>query len=596
MSRSEAMILDMEQLEPTAGSDRLLRHTREAPGSTSLASRLKCLGALTRPSLLHQYTSLPRYRVFASNQSTMATSEPKLLYAVNGIKAYHLQNGAEESLTPSGPQTLSLLMVPTSSQFSGIENADPATAPQEDFYLHLHLPPELDLPLPATTQIYHQPPNSYLIPRWDLGPDSGAFTRIEFPEPGSVKGLQEDVDTFETILAQCTAFLERAPAPAKGLKSGTTSKEKGGEALPAYNPQEFKPGEGYVQGSSSSHHGGQIVLIDEENGSVVGELGEGFNVVEDSKMQAGSKNPVVLSLPEDGSGNINVSPASQEYLEMAMHPAYKGSRLVSRAAVASRLIVTTSSYVAQTLQSGADTFAKKTKPNTTPMTFTPTTHSRVRKINTFTGSAAGLSAKTVGQVSKFAQNIGAGMLHKPERPHKGHGLDGKVDTGYKPGFLNKSLMAFSTIADGIDQAGRGLLTSTSTAATTVVGHRYGAEAGELSKNLGGGVKNVGLVYIDATGVSRRAIIKSVAKGMVVGKVRGGGDLVVGGGEGGDLTDDKVQEVPPKNWKEAEAAQGRYVEGKDYKMVGGQDSPNLIDFGDSAAVSAEGKKTPVEKKK
>lgn len=222
----------------------------------------------------------------------MTNSEPKLLYAVNGIKAYHIQNGVEESLTPSGPQTLSLLMVPTTSEFSGIENTDPATAPQEDFYLHLHLPPELDLPLPATTQIYHQPPNSYLIPRWDLGPDSGAFTRIEFPAPGSAKGLQEDVDTFETILAQCTAFLERAPAPSKGISSASKGK---GEALPAYNPQEFKPGEGYVQGSSSSHHGGQIVLVDEENGSVVGELGEGFNVVEDSKMQAGSKSTYTLS-------------------------------------------------------------------------------------------------------------------------------------------------------------------------------------------------------------------------------------------------------------------------------------------------------------
>lgn len=222
----------------------------------------------------------------------MSHSEPKLLYAINGIQAYHIQNGVEESLTPSGPQTLSLLMVPTSSPFSGLGNVDPSAAPEEDFYLHLHLPPELDLPLPATTQIYHKPPNSYLIPRWDLGPDSGAFTRIEFPAPGTVKGLQEDVDTFETILAQCTAFLERAPPPAKSHRS-RAGKSKG-EPLPAYNPQEFAPGEAYVPGSSSSHHGGQIVLIDEENGSVVGELGEDFKVVEDSKMQAGSKGTYLL--------------------------------------------------------------------------------------------------------------------------------------------------------------------------------------------------------------------------------------------------------------------------------------------------------------
>ena len=142
--------------------------------------------------------------------------DPKLLYAINGVSAFHIANGKEESLTPNGPQTLSLLMVPTSSVFAEIAPQDASGNPEEDFYLHLHLPPELDLPLPATTQIYHKPPTSYLIPRWDLGPDSGAFTRLEFPAVGSRKGIQEDVDTFETILAQCTAFLERAPPPKMG--------------------------------------------------------------------------------------------------------------------------------------------------------------------------------------------------------------------------------------------------------------------------------------------------------------------------------------------------------------------------------------------
>jgi len=132
--------------------------------------------------------------------------DPRLLYSISNITAYHIQNGEETELTPSGPQNLSLLMVPTSTAPQGNGPAE------EDFYLHLHLPPELDLALPATTQIYHQPPSSYLIPRWDLGPDAGAFIRIQFPGVGTGPGKvsQDDVDTFETILAQCTAFLERA--------------------------------------------------------------------------------------------------------------------------------------------------------------------------------------------------------------------------------------------------------------------------------------------------------------------------------------------------------------------------------------------------
>ncbi|EHK98743.1 putative Spartin [Glarea lozoyensis 74030] len=303
-------------------------------------------------------------------------------------------------------------------------------------------------------------------------------------------------------------------------------------------------------------------------------------------MRPGSKDPVEITLPQDGSQNIGVAPASQEYLEMAMHPAYKNSTLVSKAAMASRLVVTTAGYVSKTMQSGADSFTQKTKPNAKPMTFTPSAHARIRKVHTFTEGAAGLSAKTVGQVGKYAQNLGATLSKRGNgKAHKGIGPDGQAVEAYKPGLLNKSLMAFSTIADGIDQAGRNLLNSTSTAATTVVGHRYGAEAGEVSKSVGGGFKNVGLVYIDATGVSRKAIVKSVAKGMVVGKVRGGGDLIVGGGDGGQISPQvsRTGSPGPENWKQKESAQSRLANDQ-LSMSGGRDSPDVVGYGRQAPPS------------
>ncbi len=222
---------------------------------------------------------------------------------------------------------------------------------------------------------------------------------------------------------------------------------------------------------------------------------------------------------------------------MAMHPAYKKSFLVSNAALASRLIVTTSDLVSKTLQGQADSFTKKTQPTSKPVTFKPTTHEHIRRINTFSAGAAGLSAKTVGHIGKVAQNLGATLGRAGGKNGKGRGYtsDGEPLDSYKPGLLNKSLMAFSTVADGIEQAGRNLLTSTSSAATTVVSPKWGPEAGEVSKHLGGGFKNVGLVYIDVTGVSRKALIKNVIRGMVVGRAPGGGDLIVGDGDGGVVT-------------------------------------------------------------
>lgn len=214
--------------------------------------------------------------------------------------------------------------------------------------------------------------------------------------------------------------------------------------------------------------------------------------------------PVEIELPQEGEGNqINITNASEEYLRMAKHPAYKDSTLVQNAAVASRLIVTGSEYLSRQMSAGADNFVKKTQPNPKQMTFTPTTQERVRKINSLTEGAVHLSARTVGQVTRHAQNLGASMTRKGER-QKGIKAG---DPNYKPGLLNKSMMAFSTVADGVDYASRQLLASGSQAATQVVGHRYGEDARKVAGSLAGGVKNVGLVYVDAAGVSRKAVIK-----------------------------------------------------------------------------------------
>ncbi|KAK3723180.1 hypothetical protein LTR37_001903 [Vermiconidia calcicola] len=516
-----------------------------------------------------------------------AHNDPKLLYAIHGIKAYHIQNGEEQSLTPSGPQTLSLLMVPTNSPYADPSNTTlPSDTPDEDFYLHLNLPPELDLPLPATTQIYHQPPSSYLIPRWDMGPDAGAFTKIEFPRIG-YGATQEDVDTFETILAQCTAFLERAKPPLPG-RSGEKGEKAGfadkGFGNTYYNPADYAPG-GRHSDSKSGAHAGQIVLVDEDDGSVVGELGGEAKVHEDPRLQAGSKDPVEVQVSADGQ-RIDVRPVSEEYLRMARHPAYKDSSLVQNAATASRLIVTSSSYIGNVLASGADSFAQKTKPNAKPMEFSPAAHSRVRRINTFTKSTASLSSSTVGKLGDLTQNAVASMSgHKKNRMEKGFDEKGNPIPAevYKPGFLNKSMIAFSTIADGIATSGKNILTTSGAAASQVVGHKYGPEAGSIAADLAGGVKNVGLVYIDVAGVSRRAVIKSVAKGMVVGKVRGGGEVVVRGGDGGVLPEQDVKNYqmsggggPSGGASDGGSAYG--PQGGEYRPQGGEYRP----MGGSAA--------------
>jgi len=249
-------------------------------------------------------------------------------------------------------------------------------------------------------------------------------------------------------------------------------------------------------------------------------------------------------MPTDPSSRrITVRPVSDEYLSMVNHPAYKDSRIVQNAGTASRLIVAGSTGLSNMIAGGANTFAAKTKPTAKPMTFSPVTQERVRKLNNLTHGAVGLSAATLGAVGRHAQNLGATIGRRGEAKQRGKSAEtGGVDRAgrplppahYRPGVLNKSMIAFSTIADGVAESAKLVLGSTTDATSQMVKHRYGDEAGTLAGHLVGGVRNVGLVYVDATGVTRKAVIKGVAKGMVVGRMPGGQNVVVGDGDGGQV--------------------------------------------------------------
>ena len=64
----------------------------------------------------------------------------------------------------------------------------------------------------------------------------------------------------------------------------------------------------------------------------------------------------------------------------------------------------------------------------------------------------------------------------------------------------------------------------------MVRHTYGDQAADISHGIGATVRNVGLVYVDARGVTRKALIKGAAKGMLFkAKVGDTGEVILGGG-------------------------------------------------------------------
>lgn len=56
--------------------------------------------------------------------------------------------------------------------------------------------------------------------------------------------------------------------------------------------------------------------------------------------------------------------------------------------------------------------------------------------------------------------------------------------------------------------------------------RYGAEAGDMAESVGQTVQNVSVVYIDARGVGRRALVKRMGKKVVKARM-GRKNVVIG---------------------------------------------------------------------
>ncbi|KIY48283.1 hypothetical protein FISHEDRAFT_65817 [Fistulina hepatica ATCC 64428] len=80
------------------------------------------------------------------------------------------------------------------------------------------------------------------------------------------------------------------------------------------------------------------------------------------------------------------------------------------------------------------------------------------------------------------------------------------------------VLSADLILSTIDHSSHRLLDASAVNFGKIVGHRYGAEAEQQSLLAAGTVRNIGLVYIDLSGIGRSAIIKKMAKEYVKNKL------------------------------------------------------------------------------
>lgn len=418
----------------------------------------------------------------------------RLLLSIANVVASQIHDGAV-SVLATGTLDVTLVSRPCSPTTSFGEetasgNAEPGTSissaagpdsrSEADLFLYLSIGEcDFDLPLLAYTKIIPQGRAAYLIPSLDI---PHTFNRLDLASSNT-----DDIDTFEIILSQFTAYEER--------------------------PQDLTRQD--------------LVLVDAEDGHVVASLPTGSLVVnEDPNLsQSGhEKDPVMVDISSDPTTHKNTLS-----VRLATLPDGSNSSIVNAGNFISSGIIYSSNAISKGIDSSASWYINRRPTSDLPVSFQPATLERVRKIHHLSNSAVTVSAKATGLLASAVHSFGSGIRSK---------LPNSEKAGQKPSVLNKSLIAFETIADSLDASTKQLLSTSSNAATNVVRHKYGEQAADISHNLGSMVRNVGLVYVDARGVTRKAVIKGALKGMVFKAKVGNGNEV--------LLSEEVRNVSPSS--------------------------------------------------
>ncbi|GAA5983137.1 hypothetical protein JCM11641_004925 [Rhodosporidiobolus odoratus] len=461
--------------------------------------------------------------------------------------------GRAPPTVPPRPLTQTTPLPPSYSSLNVASSSNPSTStstspsPQQYLLLRLSTPeshePVFEMPVsladPANS-IVASPPASYLLPNLTgVDPSSPKFL-------GRTKDSKVPLNEMENGQIKLTL-----PVGDGGLDPET--RELFEASL--YGLYRGQDSSGHLEQLDDPHEPpptSQLYLVDERNGQVLGELAADGLVLEESGEVATGKMADVPGSTATGPGRVSLdghepvvidslAPSSAEtalspsitysvkpvsaYYQPADNP--QSSSIITAANFLSHGIVIGSELLAKQFESGAGKYVASRPATTTPMVFKSETKARVQKGNQMTQTATVYSGKAAKAVGNVASKIG-------DRIGKSAGIQsqagGPAPKGWR-GVLASSLTAVSTVADHLESGGKTLLDSGSKSASQVIHHKYGGEARGVADDVGGSVKHCALVYIDARGVGRKALLKSVGKSALRAKMADGSEVILSNSNG-----------------------------------------------------------------
>lgn len=296
----------------------------------------------------------------------------------------------------------------------------------------------------------------------------------------------------------------------------------------------------------------QLYIIDEDTGRLIGQLDSHSNLQEADALAAGQMQDSKTAQPGaglgkldsvdeheavvidavattgdsiDGAGTITYTvQAASAYYRPIDNPT--NSKIISTANTVSRGLVIGSELLSRQFQRGAGYYVSHRPATQTPMQFSETTKGAFEKSSQWTKTATVYSGKAAGAIGNAAAKLGDRIGRKTGVQQE---AGGAPPSGWK-GALASTLKGLNVVADHLESSGKAVIESGSKSATQVINHSYGSEAATLADSVGSSVKHVALVYIDARGVTRRALVKGVGMGAIKARMADGSQLYLSGND------------------------------------------------------------------
>ncbi|KAK8864467.1 hypothetical protein IAR55_001716 [Kwoniella newhampshirensis] len=345
-------------------------------------------------------------------QSRSGTSTPNIEQASGYLllTIEHALVKQETMVLARGQMRLECVSLPIPAKI-GRQTANPFApspsdppVPTHDFWLVIHIGATFEMPLV---------PDEMLTPQVDK--DGGICYRvaspsvpdasllITLPRPSSLADM-EDLESFEVLLrqyrclgAEVTALSNIVlPKPGQGQASSSTSSTPSNLA-----PEEMR---------------GKLVIVNEDNGEIIGEMDQQLDLEEDRRLAHTDKNkPVMLDFGHvlEGSEALSVKVKTVPQAELD-DPLLRGAHNISRS------ILSFGAWSSRQMMSGADHYIRNSTPRAEPVHFSPETKEGFMKAHRATVKTATVTKSTIGKIQGAISTVA-------EKTYT-HGIQPAVDT------------------------------------------------------------------------------------------------------------------------------------------------------------------------